>query len=389
MDSECGKIAIIGGGAAGLYLAALFARAGLGGKVTLVEAGARLGKKLSASGNGQGNVSHTDMSAAHYHGGGARLAFDIITDTGDVLSLFGGIFTADDRGRIYPAGRQASALTDDLRVKIERGGVTVMLNERVTGISRGFSLPLSGGGTLKADTVVLACGGSAQKQFGTGGGSYALARSLGHEITPLFPSLVQLKTDTARIKTLKGLRTDARVTAFSGSKPLGSGEGEIIFADYGVTGSAVFAVSPKICGKTGVTLSVDLAPALTETQISDDIARKLSAGCAADKVLDLTFHRTLARAVLSASPSRAEIARTAKNFPLTVTGTLGFDHAQVTRGGVDMRGVTDKLESKTERGLFFAGEVLDVDGDCGGYNLHWAFASAKRVFDEIMRRRNI
>lgn len=415
------KTVIIGGGAAGMYAAALFAGVGRGGDVLLIERGARLGKKLSASGNGQGNVGNSDIGARHYFGGGRQIAEKII-DT-DVLAFFGGIFVTDERGRIYPASRQASSVTDELRRKIDAGGVDVLLDcaaQSVTRSGGAFTVNLqqmqqmgtqqmqqmgtgasaessqsnnfprprlsvgSGGKRFTADSVILACGGKAQNRSDVSG--YALAEGFGHKITPLFPSLVQLKTDTSAIKTLKGLRTDCRITAISGGKAVQSALGEIIFADYGVTGSAVFAVSPYIAGSSDVTLEIEFLPAVTEDTLLADIQNKYNAGRRGEELLALTFHNQLARAIVRASDgSPKSIARAAKRFPLTVTGTLGFDHAQVTRGGVDFSDVTDGLESKLCPGLYFAGEILDVDGECGGYNLHWAFASARRVYESITK----
>lgn len=390
MRTDHSKIIIIGGGAAGLYLGALLAANGQGRDTAVVESGPRLGRKLSATGNGQGNVSNADMRAAHYFGGAhTALIGEIIRE--DTLELFDGLFTQGERGRIYPAGRQASALTDDLRRKLDAGSVRVMNDTRVTGIAhdgKSFEVSLSGGGVLTADIAVLACGGKAQKQFGTDGASYALAEKFGHTVTPLMPSLVQLKTDMTDIKMLKGLRTDCRITAKKDGRRLAAADGEIIFADYGVTGSAIFNISPFITGRDNIVLEIEFVPGITAEQLTRDIATKKNAGYPGEELLALTLHKQLSKAVVRAanSPDPEKIAAKAKRFPLAVTGTLGFDYAQVTRGGIDMNEVTGQLESRLRPGLFFAGEVLDVDGECGGYNLHWAFASAKRVFTAIRNK---
>lgn len=375
---------IIGGGAAGMYLAAMLAESGRGEGTLLIERNARLGKKLSATGNGQGNVGNEDMDIRHYSGGAARYK-DIIA--ADVLSFLGGIFAADERGRIYPASKQASSVTDELRRKIERGGVTVLLDTMVTAVTKkDGEFTVSCGQTFRARNVVLACGGKAQKQFGTDGSGYALATGFGHKLTPLYPSLVQLKTDTQPIKTLKGIRTDCRLTARAGGKVLKRADGEIIFADYGVTGSAVFDISPCLAGMGGVTLDIELLPAVSYERLLSGIKQRRAEGREDEELLALALHNQLARAVVKASDGSDEgIARTVKCFSLAVTGSLGFDYAQVTRGGIDLAGITDGLESKLCPGLYFAGEVLDIDGECGGYNLHWAFAGAKKVFEEITK----
>lgn len=382
-------VAIIGGGASGLAAAALLCRT-TKLDIALIEGGGRLGKKLAASGNGQGNISNAHISQQNYHGSGAARAYDIISCFGKVYErLFYGRFTCDERGRIYPAGRQASALSDCLIAEVRRGGVNVLTDARVVSLEKGgqFVLRLSDGSSMTAKYVVMCVGGKAQKQFGTDGSSYALARAFGHRITPLFPSLVQLKTDVAHIKTLRGIRADCNVRAVAEDGGEMSARGDVIFTDYGVSGNAVFSVSPVFAGSRGK-ICIGFAPGISEEELAADIRLKQSLGYERSEVLALTLNNQIGRAIVrrAGSGDAAVIAHTAKNFTLEVNGTLGFDYAQVTRGGVDMSDVNDDLESALCPGLFFAGEVLDVDGDCGGYNLTWAFASAARVAEAIAGR---
>ena len=382
-------VAIIGGGASGLAAAALLCRT-TKLDIALIEGGGRLGKKLAASGNGQGNISNAHISAQNYHGSGAARAYDIISCFGKVYErLFYGRFTCDERGRIYPAGRQASALSDCLIAEVRRGGVNVLTGARVVSLEKGgqFVLRLSDGSSMTAKYVVMCVGGKAQKQFGTDGSSYALARAFGHRITPLFPSLVQLKTDVAHIKTLRGIRADCNVRAVAEDGGEMSARGDVIFTDYGVSGNAVFSVSPVFAGSRGK-ICIGFAPGISEEELAADIRLKQSLGYERSEVLALTLNNQIGRAIVrrAGSGDAAVIAHTAKNFTLEVNGTLGFDYAQVTRGGIDMSDVNDDLESALCPGLFFAGEVLDVDGDCGGYNLTWAFASAARVAEAIAGR---
>ena len=382
-------VAIIGGGASGLAAAALLCRT-TKLDIALIEGGGRLGKKLAASGNGQGNISNAHISQQNYHGSGAARAYDIISCFGKVYErIFYGRFTCDERGRIYPAGRQASALSDCLIAEVRRGGVNVLTGARVVSLEKGgqFVLRLSDGSSMTAKYVVMCVGGKAQKQFGTDGSSYALARAFGHRITPLFPSLVQLKTDVAHIKTLRGIRADCNVRAVAEDGGEMSARGDVIFTDYGVSGNAVFSVSPVFAGSRGK-ICIGFAPGISEEELAADIRLKQSLGYERSEVLALTLNNQIGRAIVrrAGSGDAAVIAHTAKNFTLEVNGTLGFDYAQVTRGGVDMSDVNDDLESALCPGLFFAGEVLDVDGDCGGYNLTWAFASAARVAEAIAGR---
>ena len=382
-------VAIIGGGASGLALAALLSRK-TKLNICVFEGGARPGKKLAASGNGQGNVSNAVISQSNYHGGGRALAYGIIERyKNEYEKLFFGQFTRDERGRIYPAGRQASALTDCLMAELARNGVKLFTGVKVQAASKGknFSLALSDGSAASAKYVVLCVGGKAQKQFGTDGSSYALAQSFGHRITPLYPSLVQLKTDTSYIKTLRGIRADCNVTAVVGGKVAAESRGDVIFTDYGISGNAAFSVSPAFAGGNGE-VRLEFAPDLTLERLEEDIKIKRSLGYENSELLALTLNNQIGRAIIrrAGCGDAAVIARTAKCFTLEVCGTLGFDYAQVTRGGIDVRDVKNDLESALCPGLFFAGEVLDVDGDCGGYNLTWAFASAAAVADEIAGR---
>ncbi len=376
-------LAIVGGGASGLYLAARLANKSI--SVILLESGNRVGRKLSATGNGQGNLTNTDMSADKYFGNKKLIKNVIYADCSDVLDIFPMLFSADERGRIYPTGRQASALTDALRkIVSEAKNIDVVTSAAVTDIRAGYKLFVDGE-IIEADRVALCTGGKAQRQFGTDGSGYALASRFGHKVTPLFPSLVQLKTDTERIKSLKGLRVDCMLTAYADGKKLCSSRGDVIFAEYGITGNAVFQVSPYITGKKDAEVSLEFLPDIRREAIAENIKQKLSLGYAAEELLSGTLNNQIGRAVVRSSDRTPDgISRAVKDFRLTVTGTLGFDHAQVTRGGIDTDGVTENLESVYSAGLYFAGEILDVDGECGGYNLHWAFSSARRVSEAIL-----
>ncbi|MDE7453899.1 MAG: aminoacetone oxidase family FAD-binding enzyme [Clostridia bacterium] len=381
-------VAVIGGGASGMACAVRLLEANKNLKICLIDAGERLGKKLAATGNGQGNVSNLDMTARHYHGGNVALADKIACSrTYDVCKLFDCLFTSDDKGRIYPSGRQASALCDQLIAKL-KGRCDIMLATKVLEIQKGFNLKLSDGKSVNAEYVVFCVGGKAQKQFKTDGSAYALVTNLGHSLTPLYPSLVQFKTDAAHIKTLKGIRADCKVTAVCGRKVLGESRGDVIFTDYGVSGNAIFELSSYVADKQGVELSLEFLPDISEKLIIKNLADRKHAGTPASELLSGTLHNQLGRAVIARAKSADEndIAYCLKNFTLKVTGTLGFDYAQVTKGGINMNEITDELESKAVKNLFFAGEVLDIDGDCGGYNLQWAFTSGMAAADAILKR---
>lgn len=375
-------VIIIGGGASGLYLAAA-----LGGRLrtAVLERGPRVGRKLSATGGGQGNLSNTGVCADRYFGDRDLISSVLGDDRERVLGMFDGLFVTDKRGRIYPAGRQASALTDCLRRKAS-AVADVYTDTQVTGIERGFTVTAAGE-TFSAERVAICTGGRAAKQFGTDGSAYDLISSLGHTITPTKPSIVGLRTDAALIKTLKGVRVDCIARALDGTRVYAEAEGEVIFGDGGtVGGSAIYYLSPFVTGRHDSTLELEFLPGISEETIADDIRKKEALGMPRSEWLTLTLNNMLGRAVMARTLyGGAEIAaRNVKHFKLPITGCGWFDTAQVTKGGVPASEVTYGLESRLIKGLYFAGEVLDVDGECGGFNLHWAFASALRVAGSIL-----
>lgn len=383
-------VIIVGGGAAGLACAVRLAEnANL--NILIMEAGERAGKKLAATGNGQGNVSNVDIGVRHYRSGNLAAVERIICADG--LEPFRPmLFTADNKGRVYPSGRQASALVDAFLHKISVLGVQLKLSAKVMDIKAKpenfFEITLESGEKYTAKHVVIATGGKAQKQFKTDGSSYKLAEKLGHKITPLYPSLVQLKTDTTYTKTLKGIRTECKVCAMVGGQAVRTEVGDVIFTDYGVSGNAIFYISPAFSDSTGQVI-IDLLPDFSPEQIIDVLKKRKESGYNPAELLSGLVHNQIGRAVIKRAGADApvkKIVQTLKNFTLEVTGTLGFDYAQVTHGGVDMRDISYDLESKLVKNLYFAGEILDVDGDCGGYNLHWAFTSAMTVSDAIIKK---
>jgi hypothetical protein len=381
-------VAIIGGGAAGLACAACLKKLNSNIDVTIIDAGERLGKKLAATGNGQGNVTNKNMSAEHYFGGNIKLTEKILSKSQGIEDeLFHCVLSSDEKGRVYPTGRQASALVDSIMSDIKRLKINVKYGDRVINIDKNLILTLASGEKFCANQVVLAVGGKAQKQFKTDGTSYALAQNLGHTITKLYPSLVQIKTDTQYTKTLKGIRCDCVVSAIYKGKVIAQKRGDVIFTDYGVSGNAIFEISPYIVDKDGVTLRLRFLP-FEKGQIKNDVLAKKQLGYQTSELLSGTLHNQLGRAIIKRceSDDPEVIENTVFNFTLPVIGNLGFDYAQVTKGGINLNEVTDELESKLIKNLFFAGEVLDVDGECGGYNLHWAFSSGSAVARSIAKR---
>jgi len=391
--------AVIGGGAAGLVCAARLQ----GDGIVLFEKLDRVGKKLSATGNGQGNISNAEVENATYFSvadGGATLAKRIIGEYGkdsfvDYIHMLGGLCICDEQGRIYPASRQASSITDLLRREVAAHGVDVRLGTEVRAIKKtegGFLLTVSSSGEERrcfAENVVLCAGGKAAKNFGTDGAGYVLAKSLGHTVTPVYPSLVQLKADTRWTKTLKGIRAqdcDVRVLV-DGDEVLAL-SGDVIFTEYGVSGDAIFRLSAYIASslEKDVRLLLDFAPTVDEATLRDFLADK-QARLGGEELLCGVVNNQIGRAILRRyGEEGGDVAALVKRFDVRVTGSLGFDYAQVTKGGVPTVEVDENLQSKKVKGLYFAGEILDVDGQCGGFNLQWAYASACKVAAAIDKK---
>lgn len=389
------SVIIIGGGASGIDLATLFVQSGFK-DFCIVEKSDRIGKKLIATGNGQGNLTNKNVSDKKYFSGVKdfcsyavnRFGFNKIVS---FYSLTGIILTEGEEGRFYPESKQASSVLDVIRAFLIYNAVNIKTGFEVNSVKKKnglFEVTSSSGEKLYADRVVFAFGGSSGRQFGTDGSAYKLAVSQGHRCTETYPSLVQLKTETDKIRSLKGLKADVKITAFSDGKFVGRADGEILFTDYGVSGNSVFKISAYTAGKLGVELNIEFLPEITEKELEKIIALRLEKMPYIEKkdVFIGLVNKMIGRALVGTARSddAKDLSKAAKNFRLKVTGDLGFNYSQVTRGGICLKDVDEKTyESKITRGVYIIGEALDVDGECGGYNLHFAFASAACAAEAI------
>ncbi len=391
------RVLVIGGGAAGM-MAALTA-AENGHAVTLLERQGRVGRKLMATGNGRCNLTNHHVSPAHYHGETpdfcrhALAAFDV----GSTLLYFAGLgllTTAEDSGRVYPFSNMAGSVLDVLRFALENSGIDLRTGCVVTGIKKKgntFLVRTESGEEFTADRVILAAGGAAGGKVGGVMDGYQLAKGLGHHRTALYPSLVQIRTDPTYPRALKGVKAEAAVTIRRGGEVLAQNRGEVLFTEYGVSGPVIFDISRTAAtGGDGLTVTLDLFPDWEQREALDWLRqRRDSAGDReAGTLLTGALHSRLGQMVCKAAGftnQRAaglsdgdlrRIAAQVKGFTLPITGVCGFDQAQVTAGGLRC-GEFDPhtMESRLVPGFYACGEVLDIDGDCGGYNLQWAWSS--------------
>ena len=390
------KVCVIGGGAAGM-MAAITA-ADCGHQVLLLERQARVGRKLMATGNGRCNLTNRHAAPQHYHGEDADFcayalsAFDVEA-TLQWFESHGLVTVTEDSGRVYPYSNMAGSVLDVLRYALERPDIELHAGCVVTRIRRrgnAFSVETEEG-SFSADKVILCAGGAAGSKVGGVMDGYQLAKHLGHHRTALYPSLVQLKTDPTYPRALKGVKAEARVRILQGREVLAENRGEILFTEYGVSGPAIFEISRAAAvGGEGLSVELDFLPDWTaEATASWLQQRRDSAGSReAGSLLAGTLHSRLGQMVCKAAGFTAQsadtlddadlqkIARQLRRFTLPILGVCGFDQAQVTAGGLR----TDEfdpqtMESRLVPGFYACGEVLDIDGDCGGYNLQWAWSS--------------
>ncbi len=384
-------ILIIGGGASGLAAAIEAARTNPHKSVTVLEHLPKAGKKILATGNGRCNLGNLNAASHRYRN--AEFAQPVIEAYGteSLIEFFEsmGLYTrADSEGRLYPMSNSAASVLDALRFECDKLGIKIICEEKATQLKKTDGVFTVNDG-IKAEKVIVATGGKAAPSQGSDGSGYPLLKSLGHSLTPLAPSLVQIKTDTASIKSLKGVRAKARLRLSSG----GSSEGEILFTDYGISGIAAMDLSRFIKQNKKAEISLDLLPDFAQEDAKEIIIRisRHNPTIPADSMLGGIIHKAIGTAAIKAAlgflpktageikPKQAAIiAATLKDFRLTVTGTKGYNDAQVTLGGADVSEFDNNtMMSKKVKNLFACGEVLDVDGACGGFNLAWAFASGR------------
>lgn len=396
-------VVIIGGGAAGLAAAVFLTREKPTCRVLLLEKNPRVGKKLLATGNGTCNLTNRAASAADYHGAPAlaQRALEALTvpQTLDFFTSIGVDCTTREDGKVYPASEQAGAVLDGLRLTAEAQGVTLLCDckaEALRPTKNGWSITANGE-TYTAAYVLIAVGGAAAPALGGSAEGYRLLTDLGCQKTPLFPSIVQLRTATDFVRSVKGIRVDATLSLRLDGRELAHNGGEVLFTDYGLSGPAVMQISRVAADwerqkKGTLTAHLDLLPSWSLSDLTARVlARSSLPGRTLEDLLTGLVHKRVGQTVLRVAQvlpltrgantlTAAEakrVADTLKNWCIPVTGTQGFGGAQVTAGGIAAQEVdTATFALRRLPGIYAVGEVLDVDGDCGGFNLQFAWSSA-------------
>lgn len=393
-------IAVLGGGASGLMAALTAKEYAPDARVVIFERQNRVGKKLLATGNGRCNLLNTDITPEHYHGDVRflpRLRRLCPPETMMRMFQYIGIEPrVEYGGRVYPMSGQAASVLDDLRLALSERGVEERVDMPVTGLH-----PIPGGVELRFDVTLLrartaiACfGGAASPHLGGTAAGLRLLQDLGHSAEPFLPALTGLKTDPSFVRSLKGVRLEAEISVLSGDRVLARSTGDIIFSESGVSGTAAMAVSRAasmlLRQKAPCRIRLDLLPGV-------DVRRRLHERRAmfphrqAGDFLTGLIHKKLGQALLRLAdpdlPFAAPCAQMSdrlldslagllQGWELPLTDTTGMEQAQVTAGGVRLDEIDpDTMASRRTPGLYLAGEVLNIDGDCGGFNLYWAWAT--------------
>ncbi len=412
-------IGVVGGGAAGMTAAILAARNGA--YVTLLEGNDRVGKKILSTGNGKCNLGNMDLGPERYGtcSPGRLKAWLEQFDTQAAIEFFRamGLLTKQKNGGLYPVSEQASSVLDVLRFELEREErIRVRTGCKVDRIRRDEGRNRiqvwSGGELLAFDRVILACGGRAAPKTGSDGSGYRLAEMLGHSIVPVVPALVQLKCREDWFKSVAGVRADAEILLEDQKMGSIRERGELQLVDYGISGIPVFQLSGRVNyilrEKKEVTLKIDFLPGFEDEpkgavemsrpdfegrtgEFAERLVRErmpVEACATVEEYFNGVLHKKLMTLLIklaglrpSEPASGADPVKIRRVYELCrclevhVTGSNSFEHAQVCAGGVPLDELTENLESIKAPGVFFAGELLDVDGRCGGYNLQWAWCS--------------
>ncbi|MBU3201876.1 NAD(P)/FAD-dependent oxidoreductase [Clostridium estertheticum] len=393
---------IVGGGASGLT-AALIAK-DFGIDVAIIEGSDRIGKKILTTGNGRCNISNDNINNDRYHSDNPGFFADTLNsfsaaDTIDFFASLGIPLVTVDGGKIFPMSMQASSVLDILRFALDEKNIPVYTNTKakeITKTKKGFKIYSSDNSIYECDRLILAAGGKCAPKTGSDGSGYTLARQLGHDVLPQVPALVQLKLNYSRLKALSGVKFDGYGEIFINGLCIQKEFGEILFTDYGISGPPILQLSRTaargLSKSNKVSLKIDMLPNISH----EDLPKFLNKHWSLFEGRDLCdsfigiIHKKLIPIILKEAkiedmhkPCRdlALIEKEAiygllKHWQFEVSGTNSFSNAQVTAGGINTKEINPRtLESNIIKNLFFAGEILDVDGDCGGFNLQWAWSS--------------
>ena len=405
------NIIIIGGGASG-YMAAISAALKIKElrkenevKITILERCDKTGRKILATGNGRCNLTNMNMGKQFYNGADIEIVDKIINkfNVENTLQLFkemGLMVKIETDGNVYPYSLQASSVLDVLRNKAADLKVVERCSFEVSSIIRTnnkFIVKSKTGETVNADILIIAAGGCSAKNLGSNGSGHILLNSLGHKISDVFPAITQIRTEQEIVKSIQGNKVTGKFTLKIGNKTVYEDMGEILFTEYGISGPIAFKTA-RIVGKAirentkeQINAVIDLLPDMEYNKLVSLLSRRINIfeGKTIERFMTGFINKRIGQAVIKVSGFNLAdnisvlnlknidlLAKTLKNFTFRCIGTQDFQSSQVTAGGALLSEFNpETLESSLIPGLFVCGEVLDVDGECGGYNLQWAWSS--------------
>lgn len=393
---------IIGGGAAGL-IAAITAK-DMGMDVAILEGTDRIGKKILTTGNGRCNITNINTSPSMYHSNSHSFyeptlkAFGYI-DTESFFNRLGLPLVSLEEGKLFPMSLQASSVLDIFRLALEEKSIPTYLNTKVKEIvssKKGFTIYTSSDQIFESKKIILSTGGVSAPKTGSDGSGYSIAKQLGHKIITPLPALVQLKLSYKNLKALSGIKFQGTAEVLADGSLLRKEVGEILFTDYGISGPPILQLSRTAAyalkTKNRVTIKIDLMNLFSKEALIDFFENHwatFSYRSVHDSLIGILNKKLIPILLKEAGlvsihkpcsdlewEEKRDILKLLKEWEFEIIATNPFSDAQVTAGGVDTYDINpETLESKLLPNLFFAGEIIDVDGDCGGFNLQWAWSS--------------
>lgn len=393
------RVIVVGGGASGLVAAISAARNGA--SVTIIEQKDRVGKKILSTGNGRCNLTNEYMEPKYFRGDDTSIVSKVLSQFGysDTLQFFEelGLIFKNRQGYIYPISDQATTVLEVLRMEVERLGIQTVLESSVISIrknKKGFTVKTDKS-AYNGDAVILATGGKASPVLGSDGSGYGLAKEWGHTLSPIVPALVQLKGKGNYFKQVSGVRIHAEVSLYVDGKLIDSDTGELQLTNYGISGIPVFQISryaaKALYKKKKVEAKINFLPNMTRKELIDFIERrkKVHGYKNVEDFFVGMFHKKLIGVFLKEAKIPLNLCAMKisdkqwnvllelfQQFVVEIEGTNSFEQAQVCAGGVRTTEIhPDTMESIYEENLYLTGELLDIDGICGGYNLQWAWAT--------------
>ena len=407
------EVTVIGGGAAGL-MAAITAKRN-GRDVVILERKDRILKKVLVTGNGRCNLSNVNATNKNYFGiENRKQDINHILNNflpNDVIDFFenevGIICNEESRGKLYPLSGQAASIVDGLRFYAQKLGIPIYTDFYVTKVTKEmfeFKILSEDKRQINSKKIILATGGISYPELGSNGSGYQIAENFGHSLTKLVPTIVQLKTEKHKIKGLRGIKLDTKVTAFGKNEDkfekICTYEGELLFTDYGISGNVVFNISFVFPLYKEVEFEVDFMPKFDYNNLFTILKkrREILKNMTMEQYFNGMINKKLGQFLtkMSGIPKLSKniseltdneikkICTILKKYKIKILDTNGFKNAQVTAGGIPLSEINlENLESKKTKGLYFAGEVMDVYGECGGFNLHWAWASGKFAGENV------